>query len=261
MVIEDGDRVNLVRQVLAAGLAWLFDTEQPPDALVRDGRLSTLVDGVRFTFVAGENGRAVLVVAVAEPRFERTGASARFGAYRVTNPVNADLLAAIPRLLDELGHLVAQMWGSEQSTSYRLRGTVHPTLVDAVQRFEGGCPAHGRITEWSAAGCGWLGHGTGQLVAPEWPAGAAEFDEYAAVRQVDEVDELVRPVEVRVVGESEAVRRVLAALREVLVFTDPDRLVPRRKAARPGQYRDQTAYLRDVRIRRRTGGDTPDTPR
>lgn len=136
---------------LVVGLRWLYDTEQPPAAIVdhRGRRLRSAGDRtVRFTPV-GWQGRVVVVL------IPTTNTHGR------VRPVSAGELEAFADAVSDLGEDVVSTWSGELRGFVALSRPAHPSLRAAVQRYEDGCPDHGGAP---ACGCGWLAAGSEHVV-------------------------------------------------------------------------------------------------
>lgn len=157
-----------VRTVLAAGMAWLFDTEQPEDSVIQHhGSSRSAGDRIYGFCPAGWEGRPVVFVQVAEPRYAGPPPDGE-----VANPLDVPgELESLEALLRDLGHPVVERWnGAPGSTtaSFALEGQAHPSLLAAVSRYRAGCPVHGNPL-CSQAGCRWYRTGYALIVQPDWP--------------------------------------------------------------------------------------------
>lgn len=149
--------------VLAAGLAWLFDTEQPPGVLDQHhGVTSPVVENRRYGFCPrGAEARPVVVVDVADKGYEDG---------RPTNLLRPHELLAVAAAIERLGHRVDTSWNGDGFTtgSLGLVDEAHPTLLAAVDLYLAGCPTH-HTTLCSWDGCSWFRDGNAGLIRPEWP--------------------------------------------------------------------------------------------
>lgn len=158
-------------QVLAAGLAWLYDTEQPDDALVsRHGEMLPGVGNRSFGFVPqGWDGYPVVVVEVAsiEYKVER--------GYEVpANPLEPGELEDLTGQLAALGVTVISTWNGHPAItgSLALQRSAHSSLLAAVSRCSAGCLEHPRESVFCT--CGWWQQGYRRAVKPAPPLAAAQ---------------------------------------------------------------------------------------
>lgn len=155
-----------VRAVLRAGLTWLYETEQPPDAIDQHHGHGRCVGDRRYDFAPyGAKARPVVIVCVLKPRVD--------GAGKVLNPLGGPAeMDAVAEALAELGHLVADRWNgaaNHATGSLGMADPAHPSLVAAVDRYRAGCPDHtSPLCGWD--GCPWFSTGNKRMVLPAWPA-------------------------------------------------------------------------------------------
>jgi hypothetical protein len=168
------------RAVLAAGLAWLYDTVQPDDALLQaNGGPACRVGDRRYSFTpVGFDGGPVLVIDVAKPVYDYTRNSPR-----LTNPLGGPAeMDAHADLLTELGYPPVTSWNGQsvsETGSFLLPGRAHPSLTAATERYRAGCPKHdtvfcgwqGRTADERA--CTWYRDHYARVVQPTWPAAPA----------------------------------------------------------------------------------------
>lgn len=156
------------RAVLAAGLAWLYDTVQPADAITSHHGYCTAADGRRLRFAPRGSypGGPVIVIDVAQPHYDGPQHN------RVlTNPLGGHTeMLAWCGVLGELGHDCSTWWNGDGETgSVQLTQLAHPTLRHAEDNYRQGCPDHpGPLCSWD--GCRWFPDREARLVMPAWPA-------------------------------------------------------------------------------------------
>lgn len=149
---------------LAAGLAWLFDTAQPDDAIVQHhGHASAAFGRRTYGFCPrGHTGHPVISVDVVDTRWLSDE-----GRWTATlYPGEVKQLAAV---LTALGRHPVDTWNGHPAPtgSIELDDPIHPTLDAAVARYRAGCPDHPeqsvfcRCDRWRAD---W-----GRAVHPVWP--------------------------------------------------------------------------------------------
>lgn len=138
--------------ILAAGLRWLYETEQPDGAMVF--HLGTVLgdsDGSRtYGFVPDGIGRPVVVVKVARQEWKDEGSD------RVlANPIGVDELIEVAAELSKLGAKVVHTWNGHPSPtgSLALDQLAHPSLLAAVEKYSAGCPVHPQRSVF--CDCGW----------------------------------------------------------------------------------------------------------
>ena len=163
------ERAAAVTPTLAAGLAWLYQTEQSRDALVQpQGIALPAVADRRFIFVPDVGGQGAAVVV------------------HVTTAAHLDGPSAPREVLtgEELADIAEALTGAHSGVHTRLvstPGTVsghiqlsvkaHPSLLAAVTRYRAGCPRHrqpacGYIRNTQ---CSWFAHGFTRLIPPTPP--------------------------------------------------------------------------------------------
>lgn len=124
--------------ILRAGLDWLFNVEQPADAIHQHlGRTSPTVGNRKYGFSpSGFPNGPVVSVEVVDTDYE-------FGVgHRAV--IAPDELNQLTAALHALGRPVAETWNGHPGItgSAGLTGTAHPTLLAAVSRYQAGCPTH-----------------------------------------------------------------------------------------------------------------------
>lgn len=173
--IEDAERALLAaierQSVLAAGLAWLYQTAQPDGAIVNHG--PSLAAGERtYTFhpTGGQRRGPEVVIDVRHPRYEDRGRR------RVlTNPLHPGELVEVADVFAILGVTVVDRWnGTQETGSLRLADPAHPSLLAAHRRYLAQCPRHrtvfcGRPADEGGDGCSWYRAGAELLVPPTHP--------------------------------------------------------------------------------------------
>lgn len=149
------------KDVLADGLAWLFDTVQPDGAVISpngiamratDGRTygffqgpTLLTSGLMKGQAAGRSGPGggnfpVVCVEVTDKQYDRDEETNAGPA----NPLRPDELDSLAEYLTAHGYPVAGMWNGHpaHSGSIALDKPHHPTLQAAFRLYRGGCPNH-----------------------------------------------------------------------------------------------------------------------
>lgn len=152
--------------ILTAGLAWLYDTEQPDGAnLQHHGVRLAGEDNRSFSFVPmGTGYRApVVVVDVIKVEWIDNGPNQH---KTPANPLLPDELAELSATLTALGADVDHTWnGHPQITgSVGLKGPAHPSLLAAVANYRAGCQEH--PVESVFCDCGWARVGRALVVPP-----------------------------------------------------------------------------------------------
>lgn len=157
-----------VRAVLAAGLAWLYETEQPAtSALQHHGVFGPRLGDRRYRFIPADDGkRPVVVVDVPEPLYDTSIVS----KWQLLNPIGGDEeMLALAATVRDLGYDTGRWWnGNGESGSLGLASPAHPTLLAAVDRYKAGCLEHPRAGVFCT--CPWYRPGRALLVEPTWPA-------------------------------------------------------------------------------------------
>lgn len=152
---------------ITAGLRWVYETEQPGDAVLQHHGLSLpVVENRRFSFCpTGWAEHVVIVVSVAKVELG--------GPYEPPrNPLAPDELVAVTAALADLGADVVKTWNGHPSItgSLALTRPAHPSLVAAVKRYHAGCPQHRTVFCGSKVGCSWYRDGYARIVQPIAPA-------------------------------------------------------------------------------------------
>lgn len=122
---------EILRAALKAGLAWLFDTEQPVGANVDLGVGMRADDRmVRFVHVAGDGRDVPRGPAVILETVDRSTTGG--GRPRVT--LREGEMDEVAVLLAELGHPVVRTWnGKGPSGSLQMAGQAHPSALAALK--------------------------------------------------------------------------------------------------------------------------------
>lgn len=156
-------------KILARGLNWLYETEQPPNALANHhGPTSPVVNHRSYRFIpSGKLGLPVLVV---DLDGAHTYTRIQIGKEnRIAYPMHrAEIEKIALAIKNEVS--IVETWNGEGSVSvsYLLSRRAHPTLLDAVKReHDRCCEEHratisGRCKDWAA--------GYEHLNQPTWPA-------------------------------------------------------------------------------------------
>lgn len=144
--------------VLRRGLHWLYNTEQPDDAVLQHhGETLRSQPNRKLTFIptSGLAGHTVIVVAVDSVEYGPTPQR------RCLNPLDAGELLAFAELLADLGEGVVRTWNGHPhfAGSLALTRPAHPSLRAAVRRYHTGCPTHQSVF----CNCGWYAAGNRRL--------------------------------------------------------------------------------------------------
>ncbi|WAJ48032.1 hypothetical protein OK015_28710 (plasmid) [Mycobacterium sp. Aquia_216] len=126
-----------LESALRAGLRWLYATEQPAGALVerRGAKITTADRALRF-LPLGLDGNPLIVVDLL---------SVRWGVGELSPPLNALPADELPTLATELAELAIP---TSALHYHGITGTIaldapaHPSLQEAVHRYDRGCPWH-----------------------------------------------------------------------------------------------------------------------
>lgn len=176
-----------LESALRAGLRWLYATDQPPDALVerRGAKITTPDRALRFLPLGLDDNPLIVVDLL----------SVRWGVGEFSPPLNALPADELPTLATELAELAIP---ASALHYHGITGTIaldapaHPSLQEAVHRYDRGCPwHHTQVCEApvrdGGQACSW--HSDGHLRAV-WPtvttsdasAGIAEWCRPGAIR-------------------------------------------------------------------------------
>lgn len=130
--------------ILAAGLRWLYETEQPTDAWQehRGLLLRAPASNRCYSFIPANDWRRVVVaVDVAKIEWIDNGPNE---LRTPANPLESGELEALAAELRVLGFEITSTWNGHPQTSgsIGLARPAHPSLVAAVDRYHAGCLAH-----------------------------------------------------------------------------------------------------------------------
>jgi hypothetical protein len=151
---------------LRAGLRWLYATEQPPEALVerRGAKITTAERSLRFVPISSSANPLIVVDLL----------DVHWGIGAFTPPLNALPPDELPNLATELAALGAPAGAQHYhgiTGTIALRSPAHPSLIEAVHRYDRGCPRHDtQLCEapvrHGGKGCRWHSDGHRRAV---WP--------------------------------------------------------------------------------------------
>ncbi|WP_435111613.1 hypothetical protein [Nocardiopsis synnemataformans] len=155
---------STIRQALAAGLRWLYDTPQPDGAILQHhGEGLYLPDANRsLAFIpAGWDGKVVIVVNVA-----RAGWKPERNELTPAHMIGPTEIDEVTAMLADLGARVVHTWNGHPSDtgSLALERPAHPTLLAAVNRYRKGCPDHPEKSVFCK--CGWYERGNKKVAVP-----------------------------------------------------------------------------------------------
>jgi hypothetical protein len=155
--------LNDAADILTAGLAWLYDTVQPDDALCHHlGYAGGTVDRM-FSFIPHYRW-PIIVMRLPGPRYEGDPP-------RLINPLVKVDVSVLCAEMRRRGRTIAAKWNGKgtHSVSLALDGEVHPTLRAAVSRYCAGCAVHGNTVFCGREqGCDWYVTGNARLIKPAW---------------------------------------------------------------------------------------------
>ena len=177
-----------VKTVLAAAMAWLYDTDQPGGAIMQHHGPGGFRLGDRYYDLTptGAENLPVISVTVAGAEF-KPGCWRGFGgeysdsfhAKSVLVPRGpCEEFLGVVSLAAELGAEVRETWNgaiSHTSGSIGLAAPARPSLVAAMSRYQAGCPVHGTVfCGWQGStdeerACTWYADGRRLVVPPAWP--------------------------------------------------------------------------------------------
>lgn len=158
------DDLEQLRPTLEAGLVWLYDTEQPEDALVQHHGVALPAVGDRWLKFCpqGSAGRPTIVIDVACVQWG--------GPYE---PPKNPLAQGEPEQLASMikRSPIARTWNGHPGItgSIALTHPAHPSLLAAVDRYRVRCPEHGSVFCARTHGCRWFRDGDAKVVAPRDP--------------------------------------------------------------------------------------------
>ncbi|MEU9405556.1 hypothetical protein AB0E08_07615 [Streptomyces sp. NPDC048281] len=160
------------QNALAAGLTWLFETEQPKGAMSSHlGESVRDQDGNRlYRFVPRGSGSGRVPVVVVNVLNKKYGDRSQHS--ELINGLEADEMDAVAADLEALGYTVIDRWNGApggESGSLALEGTAHPSLLAAVNLRGDGCTNNGDEHQTGSVfcGCGWAVTGRQLLIRPE----------------------------------------------------------------------------------------------
>jgi hypothetical protein len=157
------NRIN----ILAAGIRWLYGTEQPDGAIQQHHGISLpdVPANRLYAFApSGADALPVVVTQVARPVYAHGEIVNGIGLHEL-NDIRAELAV--------LDVEVSTTWNGHPGINGSLGLTVkaHPSLLAAVARYRAGCPKHtGPLCSWD--GCDWFGKGDALIVRPTLVGGA-----------------------------------------------------------------------------------------
>lgn len=162
------------REVLAAGLKWLFETEQPEGAMVsHHGEHLYALGNRTYQFVPRgfDSGRSPVVIV--DVTFKKWDKSDPYH-WRLTNGLEVGEMEAVAADLAALGVGVVKTWNGRaggETGSLALEGRAHPALLAAVALEKAGCPQEGSEHRHGSVfcGCGWRKPGRALAVGPVYP--------------------------------------------------------------------------------------------
>lgn len=171
VVDDDGGQHQPLNDTLAAGLAWLYDIEQPADALVTHLGAPVhhrQVGDRRLRFYPDGGGMPIVVSDVVGSRYD-PDRGRYVPAYR-----GATERGLMHASLAHLGRPVADTWNGERindSASYRLFDMIHPSLRAAREYYGAGCPEHAGtpFCGQDKRDCPWFRDGASRTLHPAWP--------------------------------------------------------------------------------------------
>jgi hypothetical protein len=153
--------VDRLQATVDAGLAWLYDTEQPDTAILQHhGVPLPAVGNRRLSFCpVGFNRQPVVVVNVVTVTYIED-------SLRPHNPLAAGELEALAALIGRSAPVSTTWNGHPAATgSIGLARPAHPSLVAAVTRYHARCPEHDSVF-CSRTGCGWYRDGHRTVIYP-----------------------------------------------------------------------------------------------
>jgi hypothetical protein len=149
-----------LKTAMVYGLAWLYEIEQPPGAVVPPHGIEFELPEIRRTlrFVPrGTSDQPTVVLAVMHPRW-RDG--------QCLNPLDREEQHALAAWCVRIHHRIRtpDPVNPGDSACLVLERHPHPSLCAAVRRYEDGCPDHGGAIR--GCGCPWLSCGLDQVRYP-----------------------------------------------------------------------------------------------
>lgn len=154
------------------GLAWLYETVQPDDAIVFHlGPTSCVVNHRHYGFIPSViNGLPVVTMCLAE---EHKHARIRIGNEdRLAYPIHRAEVSAIQRAI-ETEVTVQESWNGEgcETVSFRLSRPANPSLLAALKRYNDGCQQCNGTVFCHDTSHTWH-EDFNKLVVPDWPVAA-----------------------------------------------------------------------------------------
>jgi hypothetical protein len=142
-----------VKTAVVHGIAWLFDMEQPEGAVISPHGLAVSVPDERRTvrfLPRGSHGYPVIVLTHEDPNL----------------PLRLNEVESLGQWCQRLRVTVRQTWNGHPSStgSVELFRSARPSLRQAVERYEEGCPQHAPALECE---CSWYTVGRACLRLPQ----------------------------------------------------------------------------------------------
>lgn len=163
-----------LEQVLRAGLAWLYDVEQPDGAMPSHLGDGALVANRRIGFIPRTSRSSPAVVfEVARPCYDDARAMNR----QLLNPIYAGEMAGWDLVLRSVDAHPVESWNGDGflSGSVGLAGFAHKSMLAGLRRYHDGCPEHGSVF-CGHHSCDWLKTGRDLVVAPAFPRSRVSAD-------------------------------------------------------------------------------------
>jgi hypothetical protein len=156
--------LNDAADILTTGLAWLYSTEQPDDAICNHLGYNRGTTDRMFHFIPDPRW-PILVMELAAPRYATTGDG------ELLNPLVGPDISALCTEVRRRGRAVVSRWNGKgtHTVSLALDSKIHPTLTAATRRYSRGCPTHNTVFCGRDRGCGWYRDGVARLIKPAWP--------------------------------------------------------------------------------------------
>jgi hypothetical protein len=168
---------NQVRETLRAGLAWMLDTDQPPDAAAPH-LIMRECGNITLKFYPGAKDCRIHVTLPFNGRLYNPDPPGD-----LMNKITDDV-AAITAMIDELGQRSRTPDGMAGSYThmvpYLIEHAAHPGLLDAMRRL---CPTHHqRDCDADEPECPWRSTAISNSIKPAWPA-LATIDSASLISQ------------------------------------------------------------------------------
>lgn len=164
-----------LRPIVAGGLRWLYDTSQPPQAILQHHGATLWTPAINRNVQLVPSGWKGCVVVVLGVSRQRWGAPTATTAAPLLNGLQDNELVLFADLVAELGRKVIHDWNGAEgmdSGSLALADPAHPALLAAVTRYHAGCGTHHTVF-CSREGCDWYRDGYAMVVKPEVAEAAA----------------------------------------------------------------------------------------